>query len=265
MAGTTWVTARDTLESLKQYDVERGKNTGGNQALTTTTNATTTTSNATNTTTTTNAATTMGMVENHTTIGDNNTHLNHPQPKDVVVGQGLLPSYFGMRKAAPETGLHRKHLASRQTSVSMPVEQVLCQQRALELILQQQQDLQDAVKVAAVQQQELTIMADSMMLPTTMSTMSSTMSSTNSTSTMSCTGNDGSSDDMDNVLLDLFSSVEQLVMENKALKGQLLKSEHELKTLKEHKDELDAIADELRNRCNRLERKLNEVKTTNKG
>lgn len=186
---TAWVTAKDTLKTLRLYDAERGKEKGVNVSL---------------------------------EFEDSN------EPSE---------------KKAPEVGLNRKHLASRQTCVNLSVEQIQCQQRALELMLQQQQDLQEVLQTTVEQQEELQSLAGAVLPALRPETL------------------EDADDLAENVLMDLFETTENLVTELKAAQNNLSKAEKELVTSREENENLAAVASELRNRCNRLERKLNEEKT----
>ena len=141
-----------------------------------------------------------------------------------------------IEKKAPVVGENRRHLASRQGMMSVPMDQALQQQKALQALVENHQALQTAVEHSKRQQAHLVDMALSMHTSL------------------------GKGDTADHAVGNLFTGVENLILDNKSLQNQVSKLESDLKSTVEKNETLESVANELRDRCVRLERKYNDEK-----
>lgn len=151
-----------------------------------------------------------------------------------VIGEVLPKSSeeeSSSEKKAASVGMCRKHLMSRQTSVNMSMSQVLYQERALTSLILQQQAMQHALGSYVCKLDANAIQGKS------------------------CRN------DTEDLLDELYDTVEKVVLENKTLESRVATLESELQKQIDESTLQTSIASELRARCNRLDRKYNDEKT----
>lgn len=152
----------------------------------------------------------------------------------TIVVPGLLT---GQNKKRPEVGLAQRHLVSRQTSVAISQTQLNSQYLQLEKLIEEEREAQE--KLAGF------------VLPH------------HPSSTTTCVDNQHLNTHANALRLlvsDLELVVEQLSLENKSLVSVQKTLEAEMRGLRETQEQTEGVANELRTRCLRFERKLNEKK-----
>ena len=167
-------------------------------------------------------------LENNTTIGDRIVAKETGVPTLVSLPLGRENKETEEKKTSSSI---KNHLASQQTHVQVSMDQVVDETERLTALLAEQWTLQNTLQSVHLQ-----------------------------TSSMMESNSEYKEDTSD--LQDLYTMVENVVQENKGLSQTLKKTEGELALSREENENLTTVASELRAKCLRLERKLQEEKAT---
>uniref|UniRef100_K3WEK2 Uncharacterized protein n=1 Tax=Globisporangium ultimum (strain ATCC 200006 / CBS 805.95 / DAOM BR144) TaxID=431595 RepID=K3WEK2_GLOUD len=167
------------------------------------------------------------------------TPVSSSAPSD----RGMFASEMGTeRRRAPEVGIGRKHLASRQKAITISATQFLHQQDTIAALIRQQQELKHIIGVLHEQQQQL------MSVPTQLNELKM---------------EHAQGDEKDELVRELYMQVDGLMRANDAVHGLLAQAEKDTQDRAQEVDSLTAENEQLRIRCQYFEEKyIEERKAT---
>ncbi|KAF1327052.1 Swi snf matrix actin dependent regulator of subfamily a, partial [Globisporangium splendens] len=160
-----------------------------------------------------------------------------PVSSSVPSDRGMFASEMGTeRRRAPEVGIGRKHLASRQKTITISATQFLQQQDTIAALIRQQQELKHIIGVLHEQQQQL------MSVPTQLNELKM---------------EHAQGDEKDEIVVD------SLMRANDSVHGLLAQAEKDAQDRAQEVDSLTAENEQLRIRCQYFEEKyIEERKAT---